>query len=163
MPEIEVHDPKGVAHRKASFHATAAGTYSFPDDPAYSGWLEGQERRGVLTVKKPPPQVDAYGPEALGPTAGSLPEGEEAAPSFAPGAEGLTPGSTPGEALADPEDPNQFAPGAEGLTPGSTPGPAPEEADREKDAEDAEATQHPERAPELRDRFGASPRRRGGR
>jgi hypothetical protein len=139
---IRVNDEKGLTNKKAGFDVQAAGEYDFPNDPAFSGWLSGQVARGAVTILEA--NVDAYPPEALGPTAGSAPAAEAVDLSFAPGAEGLTPGSTPGEPKPDGGDPNQFAPGAKGLTPGSTPGVGPEAVDEQKDRRDAEVTQHPE-------------------
>lgn len=115
MPRIQTHQP-GVFNRKAGFHAVQPGEYDYPNEAQYRGWLDGQVRRGAVTILQEP------NPLALGPTHDSLPAaGTETEPEPNPLAAGLTPGSTPGAA---PDAEPAFAPGAEEpVTPPAVPVP----------------------------------------
>lgn len=60
MPRIRVTALEGLHHNFSGFHAWEPGIYDFPDDPRFSGWLQGHVERGaveILTGKEREPVV----------------------------------------------------------------------------------------------------------
>ncbi len=59
--QIRVLDPRGLHHFPSGFQAWEPGTYEFPADPAYAGWLQGHlDRGGARLVSDEVPEVHIH-------------------------------------------------------------------------------------------------------
>lgn len=50
---IRVTSPAGLFHGASGFKAWEPGEYDFPGDPAYAGWLKGEQERGNVEFLAP--------------------------------------------------------------------------------------------------------------
>lgn len=61
MPRVIVESPAGLFHRASGFWAQGPGTYEFPDDPRFAGFLQGHIERGTCRLAPPPDVPDDLG------------------------------------------------------------------------------------------------------